>query len=282
MGLLASLFSRSQPPEAAADAEGGDSVAQARTRARHRLMGAVVLVGIGIVGFPLLFETQPRPIPVDVPIEIPRKETAPALTPPGTRPAADAARTLGSADKPARGARPEVITETAAEAGIATAPPATAKPADKPAEKVEKPLERPAEKLAEKGADTPAPKPAEKPADKPADKPTERPQDKSAVAAAAPSADAARAQALLDGKPASAPAATRYIVQIGAFADPALAQQTRLKVERLGLVTYTHVAKTPDGERTRVRVGPVPTRAEADKMAARLKAAGLPAAILTL
>ncbi len=96
--------------------------------------------------------------------------------------------------------------------------------------------------------------------------------------------DAARAQALLDGKQAaSAPASSqRYIVQIGAFADPALAQQTRLKVERLGLVTYTHVAQTADGARTRVRVGPVPSRQEADKMAAKLKAAGLPAAILTL
>jgi DedD protein len=27
-------------------------------------------VGVGIIGFPLVFETQPRPIPVDLPIEI--------------------------------------------------------------------------------------------------------------------------------------------------------------------------------------------------------------------
>ena len=49
-----------------------DAVQQARTRARQRLIGAVVLLAIGIIGFPLVFETQPRPIPVDVPIEIPR------------------------------------------------------------------------------------------------------------------------------------------------------------------------------------------------------------------
>jgi DedD protein len=35
-----------------------------RRRARHRLIGAAVLVLIGVVGFPLLFDTQPRPIPV--------------------------------------------------------------------------------------------------------------------------------------------------------------------------------------------------------------------------
>ncbi len=40
--------------------------------------------------------------------------------------------------------------------------------------------------------------------------------------------------------------------------------------------------RTPQGERTRVRVGPVASREEAEKMAARIKAAGLPTAILTL
>ena len=35
-------------------------------------------------------------------------------------------------------------------------------------------------------------------------------------------------------------------------------------------------------KRTRVRVGPFASRADADKTAARIKAAGLPAAILTL
>ena len=41
-----------------------------------------VLLGVGIIGFPLLFETQPRPIAVDIPIEIPRKDNAPPLAMP--------------------------------------------------------------------------------------------------------------------------------------------------------------------------------------------------------
>ena len=40
--------------------------------------------------------------------------------------------------------------------------------------------------------------------------------------------------------------------------------------------------ETPDGKRIRVRVGPYATKTEADKAAARVKALGLPAAILTL
>jgi hypothetical protein len=58
----------SQAPQSPAQ---GESVEAMRRRARHRLIGAAVLVLIGVVGFPLLFDTQPRPIPVNIPIEIP-------------------------------------------------------------------------------------------------------------------------------------------------------------------------------------------------------------------
>lgn len=282
MGLLSSLFSRSAPAHgAASDADSADNVAQARTRARQRLMGAVVLVGIGIIGFPLLFETQPRPIAVDVPIEIPRKETAAPLALPSARapsvkapvvPPPETARapmpTAGDKPGARAGQGTEIITETAAEAGVLAA--------SKPAVAATRPVANP--------DDTGEARAEAKPESKPESKPETKPQAKPVGKPAPTGNDAARAQALLDGKPAApVPASTaRFIVQIGAFADPALAQQTRLKVERLGLVTYTHVAQTADGARTRVRVGPVPTRQEADKVAAKLRAAGLPAAILTL
>ena len=71
-------------------------------------------------------------------------------------------------------------------------------------------------------------------------------------------------------------------MQVGAFADAVKARETRLKVERAGLKTYTHVVETKDGKRTRVRVGPFATRDEADKAAGKIKALDLPAAILTL
>ena len=43
-----------------------ESVDIVRKRAKHRLIGAAVLVLIGVVGFPLLFDSQPRPVPVDI------------------------------------------------------------------------------------------------------------------------------------------------------------------------------------------------------------------------
>ena len=56
----------------------------------------------------------------------------------------------------------------------------------------------------------------------------------------------------------------------------------RVKVEKLGLKTYTQVATTTDGNRIRVRVGPFGTRDEADKALAKARSAGLSAVVLTL
>ena len=64
--------------------------------------------------------------------------------------------------------------------------------------------------------------------------------------------------------------------------SPERAREARLKVERTGLKTYTHIAETKDGKRIRTRVGPFATRAEADKAADKIKALGLPVSVLTL
>lgn len=225
MGLL-SLFQRQTDPAGDAPAAEPDAVAAARTRARRRLIGAAVLLGIGVVGFPLLFETQPRPVPVNIPIEIPRKDGAPPLAPPGPSPAlsaASAAVVVPDAEMPP--AKPAEITERAADAGREVPPPASAP---------------------------------------------------------APASDGARAQALLDGQPASAAGAARVVVQVGAYTEPAKLKEARQKVEQLGFKTYTQVIEVDGTRRTRVRVGPFATKAEADKAAARIKASGLPVAILAL
>ncbi|MBX3635433.1 MAG: SPOR domain-containing protein, partial [Rubrivivax sp.] len=105
--------------------------------------------------------------------------------------------------------------------------------------------------------------------------------------------DGERARALLQGQgsappappappAAAAEAAGRFVVQVGAFSDANVLRETRAKVERLGLKTYTQVIAANGGSRTRVRVGPFDTREQADAAAARIKAAGLPASILTL
>lgn len=257
MGLL-SIFQRKSGDKSKTPATptSADAVQDARIRARRRLIGAAVLVVIGVIGFPILFETQPRPIPVDIPIEIPRRENAPPLTMPAARPAKPVAT---APVEPAAPASAAVITETQADAGREVPePPPKPAPAPKSAETV---ATKPQEPVATK------PSPAAKPA--------------AATATNTAAQEGQRAQALLEGKPAKE-GAGRYIVQVGAFADASAARETRQKVEKLGLKTYTQVAETSAGSRIRVRVGPFASREEADRAVAKIKAAGTAAVVLTL
>jgi DedD protein len=200
-----------------------------RRRAKHRLIGSAVLVLVGVVVFPLLFDQQPRPVSVDIPIEIPDRNKVKPLSLPAATPPAIAAEAV----KPA--------------------PPPPATPS--PAQDIEEILPTaPASASAPASVAVSAPKPAPAPVPK------------------------------VDQVPAKsgADAANRYVVQVGAFAETARAQEVRLKVERAGLKTYTHVADTKEGRRTRVRVGPFATKAEAERAAEKIRRLELPATILTL
>ena len=272
MGLL-SFFKRDTETSAAKPVSAGpDDVQQLRLRARRRLMGAAVLVIIGVIGFPLVFETQPRPIPVDLPISIPSKEGAAALVVPTTPAAAVTpapSSALASADttaKPQPAQGQGIITEDREGNALTAAPvraPEVVASASKKSESVAA-----ATKLAAVEA---------KPASKPVSKPAEKSNPKTAT-------ESARVQALLDGKGAAPSAANngRVIVQVGAFAESKAAQEVRARIEHLGLKTYTQAVDTADGRRIRVRVGPFASRDEADKAASKLRGAGLTAAVLTL
>jgi DedD protein len=243
--------------------EPADAVQQARTRARQRLIGAIVLLAIGIIGFPLVFETQPRPIPVDVPIEIPRRDAQPPLAMPPPRPTATR--------PPAPLSEPATPTEGAPAAAATRTAPAAARGSDGA--------------ITESGSDTARDSSVSR-----ATAPVETPRraaSAAVVATAAPSSaarsvDGERARALLEGRPASSADEQRFVVQVGAFADAEAARETRKNVEKLGLKTYTQVAQTSAGNRIRVRVGPFTTRGEAEAALAKAKAAGVNAVLLTL
>ncbi|MBE0474685.1 SPOR domain-containing protein [Rhodoferax sp.] len=97
-----------------------ESVERMRQRAKHRLVGAAVLVLIGVIGFPLLFDKQPRPIAVDTPIDIPDKDKvlplvlpeSPASNATAIAPITPVAPIVAAEAKPAT-TQPMVITETA-------------------------------------------------------------------------------------------------------------------------------------------------------------------------
>jgi DedD protein len=288
------------------------SVEAMRQQAKFRLIGSIVLVLIAVVGLPILFDSQPRPVPVDIPIEIPDKaRVKPLVMPPTASQPAAAARVDNAASL---SGQEEIVTNSTAAASNTPKP--SPKPSVKPspaqvntaqaatttvarptvdntqasAEQAKAAKEAALAKAAEKAAADKAAKAKEDAAKLAADKAA---KDKQAAAdkaekAAKDKEAAARAQALLEGqtaapKPSDAlPDTGRFIVQFGAFSDVAKSREVRQKVERAGLKTYAQVAKTADGDRIRVRVGPFATKAEAEKAASKIKALDLPASILAL
>ena len=363
---------RSRKDEASAAAQ--ESIETVRRRARHRLLGAVVLVGVAVIGFPLLFDTQPRPIAVNAPIVIPDKDTAgplrapesgahgrslPAdasldereeMVPPGARNAeAPVAAPREAPARPASASAPSAPARAADSAALRATSEADAK-AKREAEararreaeaKTKRDAEAKAKREAEARAkreedrarreqqaatsDASAPEPdrrakaeqeakakreaeakrdaeakrtadaqAKREADAKRQAEAKAKRDEDAKAkreeeAKAKRDDAARARALLEGRSSNAdrkpdePAAnSRYVIQVGAYADDAATRQARQKAEAAGVKTYTQVVETSAGKRTRVRVGPFNSREEAEKASAALKKAGLGAAILGL
>lgn len=273
----------------AAPAPATESVEAMRTRARHRLIGASVLVLVGVIGFPLLFDSQPRPISVDIPIEIPDKNTVKPLgTVTQVKPATDiVVESDAGKEHVSKPAVPVATPSVAKPAAVASAVSASrastgtvSGAASGPAKPTTKPETKPEAKPAEKPAEKPVEKPAAKPVDKPADKPPVRTDD------------GAKAQALLEGKDlaqkpaasaaASAAATSRFIVQVGAFSDAVKAQEARVKLERAGMKTYTQVVNPAEGKRIRVRVGPFGSKADADKVADKIRKLDLPASVLEL
>jgi DedD protein len=114
----------------------------------------------------------------------------------------------------------------------------------------------------------PAPAPAPEPKAEPAPQPEApvMPEPKVEAPVAAPVQPAAPARQVMtnDG----------YTVQIGVFSDAGNVKQLQSKLEASGFKSYTEKLGMPGGTKIRLRVGSYATRAEAEKVRDKLKAAG--------
>jgi DedD protein len=267
-----------------------ESVEVIRKRARHRLMGSVILVLGAVVGLPLLFDSQPRPVAIDTPIVIPdRNQVAPLASPASKsvgkeRPLPAIPEQVAVNEVPNATKVPEPKSVKGDVANVAALDPheevvhkdgksesksdakADAKPDPKPDVKLDHKAEAKSEHKTDKKPD---PKAEVKGGGKEASKDAAK--------------DAAKVKALLDGKDASASSeATRSVVQVGAYADLAKAKEARNKLEQAGIKTYTQEVETKEGKRIRVRVGPFASKEEADKAAEKIRKLNLPTTVLKL
>jgi hypothetical protein len=89
----------------------------------------------------------------------------------------------------------------------------------------------------------------------------------SVSAAPRPSATRIRPDVISPGAPAA-----RFAVQVGAFSESRAAERLAESLRGKGFAVYVSPGAKAGEARWRVRVGPLPSRAEADRVAARLKA----------
>lgn len=286
------------------DAAALDPALTQKKRARRRLVGAIVLGIAAAITLPLVLDSEPRQTITDVEIEIPSREAAlPSFDAPE---AAVAPRDADSAGEPVvppvpsepvdaiAGADTVVDAKTDASAAARPAPAEDAKSANgvaanAPAGSEAKPDApagmRSASKTPSKAAS--AQRSASAAPSGSSDASAAKATSASPAAAPAPTAaapSAAKSASAAPSSPKSASAApasgTRFALQVGAYANAGSARAQLDKARRTGLRAYTETVATAQGERTRVRVGPFPTREEAEKARATLKLAGMESAVV--
>ena len=235
-----------------------------KKRARHRLIGAIVLCLVAAVVVPLLLESEPTRPRSDIAIVVPSRDTplpARAGEPAGGAPRADAARgpvVRGAIEgSPAAAADPKAADAKAAGTKAADAKAADPKAADP--------------KAADPKAADPKAADAKAADGKPVDAKAPRPEPKKDEIQMLAEAAQARAKG---------EASTRYQLQVGAFATEASAKTAVERVQSVGLTAFVEKIRTDRGDRMRVRVGPFPSRDAAEEARGRLKAAGIDAAVI--
>lgn len=299
-----------------------ESVESLRQRARHRVIGAAVLVLLAVIGFPMVFDTEPRPVG-HVPLEVPgRNEVsitpghmAPIVRVPHEESLLDNEEVVGG---PVSGGMVGAVAGAAAGAGLAAqaqqATPQAAQQAavqQEAAKAAQAAQERAAEneRLAEqnriqreqaarekaakdkadreKAAREKAAKDkadrekrqAEERKERQAEERRERQAEERKERQAKERVDRAEREKTDRAKTRDSDAG-RFVIQVGSFADEGTMRTARTKLERAGISTYIQVITARDGtKRTRVRVGPFGSRAEAEAAAKRVQALGLYAGI---
>lgn len=250
-----------------ADGAALDPALTQKKRARRRLVGAVALGVAAAIVLPLVLDSEPRQTISDVEIEIPPREAAlPEVDSPKhdvavASSATDEAVVPPSPTEPVAQGQSEpkdlVRPEAGSQAGGAAESGAQPQPAVKATAQPDAKTATQAEAKADPGSEAPA---SVRRSSK-----TEAPK----VAAAQPRAEST-----------AAASGTRFALQVGAFANAGSARAQLDKARRTGLRAYTETVQTAQGERTRVRVGPFPTREEAEKARATLKLVGMDSAVV--
>ena len=281
-----------------------DPMIDVKKRARRRLIGAIALVVGAIVFVPMIFDSGRKPAVDDIVIQIPDKNSAFPSTgaeqkgeAAGAPPASETVQPDGAgstgAPRPAGGGYD--LASPAPTGSASQKPPNSSAASEKTHAAANKPPEQSPRNTSHSEAVKSGPANAgskertvkaeggksEVPAHKEVQKDDPRalallngkPADAAVNGSAKASSQAANAGAGGESKPEhrGESKGESYALQIGAFSDASKLQSLRQKLAAGGLKTYTEVVKTPQGNRTRLRLGPYPSREAAGKAQEKVK-----------
>ena len=264
-----------------------------KKRARRRLIGAIALALGVAVGLPMLLDSEPKAPVNDIAIEIPSKDKVAAAPVPVPAPVPampaqgaasnglDQSEEIVDTPLPARSKPVPMPTPVPATVVAAAEPVKPAYVEPKPVKVEPKHEVKPEPKVEPKREAKPEPKPEPKHEVKPEPKPEPKP-----VKVEKSNDDAARAMAILEGKPAARAEAKpveksvdadsgRFVVQVAALATQDKVDELQAKLRDAGINSYTQKVSSAGGQRIRVRVGPFGSRDEAEKTRAKLQKLGL-------
>lgn len=211
-------------------------------RARHRLIGAAVLVLIAVVGLPRILDNKPKSAPNDIAVNI-----VTSLPIPGTE------------TKPEEKPKAETPVESAKEAPKAAVAPAPEAKAETKADV----------KTESKSETKPTPPVANKSAT------LGLAAGEEVVAASAPKADA-KSKTEDTPKPAASNGSGKYVIQIGAFASEANVKGLSARLKNQNIPSYTlNKAGADGGKIFLVRAGPFTDKDAAEAAEKKIKAMGL-------
>jgi DedD protein len=254
------MATRASPParKRAGGSEAGDvdPALPQKKRARHRLIGAIALCMLAAIVVPLLLDAEPTRPTSDVAIVIPSRDTP--LPPRGTE--------LKPAD--AKGGEAKSVDLKSADSKSTDAKSSDGKSADSKSTD--------AKSTDSKGSDA---KPTDSKASDAKSADAKPADTKSAKAEPRKDAKDEIAQ-LADAAQARAKGESRYLLQVGAYANESGAATAVERVQATGLRAFTEKIKTDRGDRVRVRVGPFTSRDAAEQARTQLQAAGVQAAMI--
>ena len=210
-----------------------------RIRARRRLIGAVMLLALVVVTVPFLFDKEPPPPTVTIPLRIPNQNSVDIanIQVPGS-PAS--ATSLAAANTSEEAKNP------ATEADKTKSLPSNQN-AVQPSKKEEKPQQI-AKKTEPKKPEAKKPEPKKEPV---------------------------KAQSPEPAKPAAAAAKGSYYIQVAAISNEARAKELLKKIQKAGIPGYVEPIAVKSGKVWRVRAGNFPNSKAAEDARARLGLLGL-------